>query len=513
MQHYNLSTLLNVSLPAWSERPALHYPEAVVTYAELQARSNGFAGLLLEQGLSAGCVVGIASSKRPDTYALMLACLQLGIPYVNLDVTSPEERLERICVTCRPDLLFADHPAPLFSSLAARLGSIFIGPDRVLPEVFHIPEVVRLAVDGSTIAYIMYTSGSTGIPKGVAVTHQNLLHFIAWTKDFFGITSEDNFAQLSPLYFDNSVFDFYSTFFTGASLTPIPQDLLTQPKTLVDHVTAMNCTIWFSVPSLLVYLLNMKVLTGWELEAVRVFTFGGEGFPKTELRKLYDLYGHRARLVNVYGPTECTCICSNWEITEADFTDMTNLAPLGRLNPNFSCLIIGEDNHPVPDGQPGELHLLGPNVSAGYYNDPERSASAFTPCEHPPHLLKPCYKTGDLARLENDVLYFHGRKDNQIKHMGYRIELEEIEAALNSLPEIGQAAVVYHRIQAAYGKIVAYVAPDYPDKTLEPAQIKKQLESLLPSYMIPSKVIALDHLPRNANGKVDRVLLSNDRGQ
>ncbi|OEU70990.1 MAG: hypothetical protein BA863_18835 [Desulfovibrio sp. S3730MH75] len=507
MKHYNLSTSFAACCLEHSERPALHYADETISYAELETRANSLAGLLLLKEIKTGDVVAILSEKKVDAYAMMLGCLQIGVTYVNLDTVSPLTRLEKICSTCKPSLIFADHHSDTLKSITESTGIPSMGPDTMPPENFNISEEVRNSIDGSTIAYIMFTSGSTGMPKGVAVTHQNLLHFISWSRDCYHITSDDNFAQISPLYFDNSVFDFFSTFFTGASLTPISRELLTKPKDLVDFISELHCTIWFSVPSLLVYLLTMKVITGKNLTDIRIFTFGGEGFPKTELQKLFSMYASNARLVNVYGPTECTCICSNWDISSNDFEEMNSLAPLGRLNPNFSCVILDNAGRPADEG---ELYLLGPNVAAGYYNDPERSALSFSLCEHNPHLLKPQYATGDLVRIDKtENLHFIGRKDNQIKHMGYRIELEEIEAALNSLDEVGQAAVVYKRVSNSYGKIIAYVAPNVENmKSSFVSDIKKQLTSILPQYMIPSKIITLTVLPKNANGKIDRVKLT-----
>jgi D-alanine--poly(phosphoribitol) ligase subunit 1 len=353
-------------------------------------------------------------------------------------------------------------------------------------------------VDGSTIAYIMFTSGSTGVPKGVAVTHQNVLHFIAWGKKSFGVTSEDNFANLSPMYFDNSVFDFYVGMFSGAALTPVARDLLTQPYELVPYVEKMGCTIWFSVPSLLIYLMTMKAISPGSLYSLRAIVFGGEGYPKVELKKLYDLFKGAADLVNVYGPTECTCICSAHFLTERDFDDLAGLPTLGRLNQNFDYRILDEDGD---DSSTGELCLIGPNVAAGYINDVERTRKSFISLTDANRFMKRMYRTGDLVSEEDGLLYFVGRKDNQIKHMGYRIELEEIEHALVRLAEVNQAAVIYHRGQAHYGKLIAFVACD---KEVEGQQIRDQLARLLPAYMVPSQMIVMSWLPKNPNGKIDR---------
>jgi D-alanine--poly(phosphoribitol) ligase subunit 1 len=349
----------------------------------------------------------------------------------------------------------------------------------------------------------MFTSGTTGKPKGVAVTHQNLLHFIAWGEKTYQVTSNDNFANLSPLYFDNSVFDFYVGLFNGASLTPVQGELLTKPLDLIKFIERMECSIWFSVPSLLIYLSTMKVFGRANLNSLRIITFGGEGFPKSELKKIYDKYNDRIRFVNVYGPTECTCICSSYDISESDFENLNELPSIGKISQNFSYIILDDQNK---RSHIGELCLMGPNVALGYYREPERGEGVFLDYSDENHYMNKMYKTGDLVEEVSGLLHFKGRKDNQIKHMGYRIELEEVEIALSGLESIDQAAVLYVRQKSSHGKIIAFVSSRLH---IDPNKIKKGLLPLLPSYMIPNQLIILERLPKNANGKIDKVELKN----
>jgi D-alanine--poly(phosphoribitol) ligase subunit 1 len=332
----------------------------------------------------------------------------------------------------------------------------------------------------------------------VAVTHQNVLHFIAWGQDRFGITELDNFANLSPMYFDNSVFDFYVGLFCGASLSPIHRSMLSKPYELVPYVNARSCTIWFSVPSALMYLMTMKAIAPGALSLLRTIVFGGEGYPKVELKKLYDRFSGQVALVNVYGPTECTCICSAHTLSPEDFQDLDGLPTLGQLNSNFDYRILDEDGQ---DAAEGELCLIGPNVAAGYFNDLERTAAAFSSITDANRFMKRMYRTGDLVNEVGGLLHFVGRKDNQIKHMGYRIELEEIENALVMLPQVDQAAVFYQRSQAAYGKLVAYVACT---TEIDNQELLEGLGHLLPNYMLPARLIVMPQLPKNPNGKIDR---------
>jgi D-alanine--poly(phosphoribitol) ligase subunit 1 len=492
---------------AHPSRPALRPPEGAVSYAELDALSNRLARLLLARGIPRRGVVGIVHTKTIHAYAAMLACLKLGAVYFNLDDTNPEERLARIFSTCHPQLVVGENlPAAAGNAAAASGAGIldFAAPDCIAALTAASPDPLPdTHVTGADAAYIMYTSGSTGTPKGAVMTHANVLNFAAWAQHRFAITPDDVLTNVNPMYFDNSVFDFYAALLNGAALAPVSRALAADARSCVQAVEAAGCTIWFSVPSMLIYLMSMKALGADRLPRIRSFVFGGEGYPKPELRRLHALFGARARLVNVYGPTECTCICSARDIGPEDLEDSAGLAPLGSVTDNFDFLVLDEAERPVSPGGIGELWLLGPQVALGYYNDPERTALSFRPNPVNPAWSERCYRTGDLVRLGTDgrALSFVGRKDNQIKHMGYRIELEEIEAALYGIAAVAQAAVVYKLGKRGFKHIVAYVAgAGIPDE----AALRRTLRGTLPDYMIPQRFEMRAELPRNANGKVDR---------
>jgi D-alanine--poly(phosphoribitol) ligase subunit 1 len=509
MYHYCLGNYFSETVEKYNHLPALHCQERDYSYSDIAHWVECLAELLLEKGCGKGDVIAIGHNKNPLSYALMLAGLRLGITYVNIDVASPLERNARILDVCGAKILFYDSQeykqsmSELAGAHACEL--LFLNEEELsAPDEKALlqQEYLQSRVDGSCIAYIMFTSGSTGIPKGVAVTHQNALHFIAWGQSRFNVSSRDNFANLSPMYFDNSVFDFYTALFSGASLTPISRDLLTSPYELVPFVGKMQCTIWFSVPTLLIYLKAMKAMTADALSSLRLIVFGGEGYPKAELKKLYDDFSTQAELVNVYGPTECTCICSAHTISEEDFKDFVGLPALGILNQNFDHKILDENDK---EAESGELCLIGPNVASGYINDVERTEEVFKTLYDGHRYMKRMYRTGDLVREESGCLYFMGRKDNQIKHMGYRIELEEIEAAVSALPDVVRTAVVYKRLNNAFGKIYCYVKSQ---NQIDTGQVRSRLAEKLPEYMIPDKIIVLDELPLNPNGKVDRKSLA-----
>jgi D-alanine--poly(phosphoribitol) ligase subunit 1 len=495
---------------AHPSRAALRLPDRVVTYGELDAAANRVAHMLRSRGILRRHVVGIVHTKTIEAYATMLACLKSGAVYVNLDEASPAERLERIFSTCRPSLVVGNALPEASRRAATSVGAATLDwaePAERRDLAAAAPEPLSAEVTGADPAYIMYTSGSTGTPKGAVMTHVNVLNFAAWARARFTIGADDVLTNVNPMYFDNSVFDFYAALLNGAALAPVPHALASDAQTCLQAVEAAGCTIWFSVPSMLIYLMSMKALSAKRLPTVRAFIFGGEGYPKPELRRLHDMFGTRARLINVYGPTECTCICSARDIDSSDLDDQAGLAPLGPVTDNFDFLVLDEDERQVGPGDVGELWLLGPQVALGYYNDPERTALSFRPNPLNPAWVERCYRTGDLVRLAADgrSLSFIGRKDNQIKHMGYRIELEEIEAALYRIEAVAQAAVVYKPGQRGFKHIVAYVAGEgVPDA----AELRRLLRLTLPDYMIPQRFETRGDLPRNANGKVDRRTLA-----
>jgi D-alanine--poly(phosphoribitol) ligase subunit 1 len=238
------------------------------------------------------------------------------------------------------------------------------------------------------------------------------------------------------------------------------------------------------------------------MKYIKRIIFGGEGYPKAKLKLIYELYSDRTEFINVYGPTECTCICSVYRIKKEDFTDLIGIPPLGKIIDKFDYLILDEKDHKVKADEVGELCLLGANVGKGYYNDQERTRQNFTPTPFNEKNNEIMYRTGDLVKYnpQDKNLYFASRKDYQVKHMGYRIELGEIEHALNTLVYVLEAAALFGECKG-FKQIVAVVKLN---KDVEETAIKNDLKDIIPDYMIPRKIFKVKELLKNPNGKIDR---------
>ena len=318
-------------------------------------------------------------------------------------------------------------------------------------------------VTGTDPAYIMFTSGSTGEPKGAVIPHQGVLSLMEWARKMVATPARERFTGINPLHFDNSVFDIYCGLLNGAALVPVETSVreLANPATWVRTIRAAQATVMFAVPTLFLILDQLGLLTPKSLPDIRTcFKFGGEGYPIGKLREFYDRFAGSARFVNVYGPTETSCICSSIEVTPGILTAPDReFPPLGKMHPDFAYAVLDERQVPVPRGQIGELWIGGPCVGLGYYANLEETAIRFRQDPRQKNFRAIYYRSGDRVREdEQGLLWFQGRVDNQVKIRGHRIELEEIDLAVQSVPDVRRAvAVVLTGIDG--GEIaVAYMA-------------------------------------------------------
>jgi len=480
--------------------PALIFGDTVCSFGELEALAERCAAALAGHGVVHGDVVALQLPKRRIAYALLLACLRLGVPYVFLDPKNPPERTARTVAQLRPKILFSeiDTVNSFGEALILNAGDEgwLAGFERIADDT--APSIAT----GTDPAYIMFTSGSTGEPKGAVIPHQGVLSLMEWARVTVRASSRERFTAINPLHFDNSVFDIYCGLLNGAALVPIETSEITNPATWVKTIRAARATVMFAVPTLFLILDQLGLLTPKALPNVRTFQFGGEGYPIGKLREFHGRFAKSARLINVYGPTETSCICSSIEITPDILTAPdSEFPPLGEMHPDFTYRVLDDRQTPVPQGQAGELWIGGPCVGLGYYANPEETAARF--CQDPRQNKYRAiyYRSGDRVREdEQGLLWFQGRVDNQVKIRGHRIELEEIDLAVQSVPDVQRAVAVVLAGTDGGEIAVAYMA----SRAVAAEEVLVFCKEKLPAYMRPAQVVQFDELPRNANGKVDR---------
>lgn len=527
-----MSELLQDGITAQAARradaPAVVSRDERLTYGELEEQSNRLARLLREAGVQRGDRVCLLMPKSPAVVVAMLGVLKADAIYVPLDPTSPAPRVVKMIASCDDrwilaagggggggpvvgllDELFADtrfaaeHDVGWMSTQpagGARFTPRFSWAD--LGRYSAAPPERKNSPDDP--AHILFTSGSTGVPKGVVITHANVLPFLRWAREYFGTSTPDRVSWHPPLHFDLSTFDVFGTLRAGAALYPVPADLSLLPHKLAQFIRDSELTQWFSVPSVLNYVAKFNVLRDGDFPALRRVLWCGEVLPTPTLIYWMQRLPH-ASFTNLYGPTETTIASSYYAVRERP-TDERAEIPIGRACPGEELLVLDHEGRPVPSGEVGDLHIAGVGLSPGYWRDPEKTRSAFL--VHPRvtgggHVR--IYRTGDLARVGGDgLVYYVGRADSQVKSRGYRVELGEIETALHSLGGLRECAVVAVPSDGFEGMAIccAYV-PERPD-AVSVAGLRGSLAKLVPPYMLPSRWQSLTELPKNTNGKIDR---------
>jgi amino acid adenylation domain-containing protein len=510
-------------LQDWVSEQAERRPDSVavvlrdqtMTYGELEQRSNRLARSLKAAGCQRGDRVAFAIPKSPTALVAVIGILKADCIHVPIDTASPAARVARILQSSDPRCVLAvAATAKLINELAAlQLDPQLPGVgwmddagadcDRVT-SIFHRADLescssapVACQNDSIDIAHILYTSGSTGDPKGVAITHANVIHFVEWATRYFGMNSCDRISGHPPLHFDLATFDIFGAFSVGAQLHLVPPDLVPMPNEIADFIRVSELTQWFSVPSVLHYMAKFDVVKFQDFPALKRLLWCGEVFPTPAL--IYWMKRlPRVTFTNLYGPTEAT-IASSYYTMPTCPTEEDAPVPIGTACDGEELLVLGEQLQPAPQGTVGNLCIGGVGLSPGYWRDPEKTALAF-----PTKGGKRLYKTGDLAQVgPNGLVYFVGRSDSQIKSRGHRIELGEVEAALNTLEELKECAVVAIPTEGFEGTLIcsAYVPRD--SQTTH-ASVRSKLGRLLPSYMLPARWMCLEQLPKNANGKINR---------
>ena len=519
---YILQQLLTESAKGRAEHPAVWARGRTLSYGELDQRSNQLAHFFRQRGLKKGDRIGIFFPKAVESLVAMFGALKAGVVYVPLDPNQPSDRISyiigncgiRALVTTEERLRILDPaviPSVEFVVLTHELANGSPRPN-TFPwsalDAFPATHAPVLQATTTDLAYILYTSGSTGRPKGVMLSHQNALTFVEWCAETFDIRKDDHVSNHAPLHFDLSVFDVYNSIKAGATVYMVPDEIAVFPASLANWIEQQQITVWYSVPSALVYLVLHGKLSAERLRQLRLILFAGEVFPQKYLKQLAEILPD-VELYNLYGPTE-TNVCTYYRVDRAILPGMDKL-PIGRACANTEVFAVDEQDRLVGVGEVGELYVRGPSVTPGYWGDPEKTAKMCVPNRFQANFEEKMYRTGDLVQPdENGDYYFLGRRDNQIKSRGYRIELGEIEAALLSHSGVCEAAVIAVPDEEIGNRIKAFVAPHQPG-SLTALDLQQHCASKVPKYMIPEVIELWEGLPKTSTGKIDRVRLKQPR--
>jgi amino acid adenylation domain-containing protein len=476
-----------------------------LSYAELELRSNRVANALLELGCRSGERVCLFVPKSPAAVAAMLGVLKAGCLYVPIDLASPAPRLVKIVRAADPTLLLVAPPA---ASLANEvLGALGGAKD---PQTLELEDAFAAGTSAPSVhvspddgAHILFTSGSTGTPKGVVITHGNVTSFLEWAVPYFGIDEHDRLSGHAPLHFDLSTFDVYGALTTGAELQLVPPEQSLMPRDLAALIEREALTQWFSVPSVLSYMASFDAVPEGGFESLRRVIWCGDVLPTPTLSHWMERIPH-ARYTNLYGPTEAT-IASSYHTLEEPPLDKTAPIPIGRACGGEELLVLRDDLGPAEVDETGDLFIGGSGLSPGYWRDDEKTAAAFIADPRSPDSGARLYRTGDRARLGRDgLVYFLGRQDSQIKNRGHRIELGEVEAAVNALELVREAAAVGVASGDFEGTAICCAFSPQEGSEATAADVRTAVRRVLPPYMVPTRWLELAALPTNANGKIDR---------
>ncbi|EDP6908996.1 amino acid adenylation domain-containing protein [Campylobacter upsaliensis] len=432
--------------------------------------------------------------KSINTLISFFGVAKSGNFYTLLDEKMPLERIEKIIKVLKPKAFITSKSLNLKLDLPTLYTEDFESYERDEEALIK----ARLKHIDTNLLYVFFTSGSTGLPKGVSISHKSVIDYAFWVSEEFELDENEIIANQAPLYFDNSILDIFPTIKEGGSVHLVPNSLFAFPLKVLEYLENEGVNTIFWVPSVLIYFANTQALEKFKLEKLKKVLFCGEIMPNKQLNYWRTHLPHTL-FANLYGPTEITDVCCFYKV-DREFKD-EELLPIGKACKNTELLVFDEDKNLINEaGKKGELFVRGTSLSLGYYNDIEKTKAAFiqNPLHH--NYLDLLYKTGDIvAYNEFGELLCYGRLDNQIKFKGHRIELGEIEAVLNSHEKIKNSACIFKD-----DKLIAFYESE------EELDLKGFCKQKLPPYMIASSFVRVEKFALNANGKIDRKVLGDE---
>ena len=506
---FNVDDYLSSSAAAHPDKVAIvdHNGTRRTTFAQLNDMGKRLGSHLVAQGLERAPIL-LVLPKSMEALGCFAGVTKSNNFYTIFDESAPIERLHKVLSVFAPRVIITRHDYPQRQALEDLAREL-------LPEVtsLAVEDVARFPIDEAALAarrrshidtdllYVLFTSGSTGEPKGVTICHKSVIDYTEWLYGHFGFNERTVFLNQAPFYFDNSITDIYSTFKVGAELHLIESKLFSFPTKVIQYMVQHHVTTIFWVPSVLNYFANTLAVAkhGAELTALKQIIFAGEPMPNKQLNE-WRRHLPWCTYTNLYGLTENADVCSYFDV-EREFGD-DEILPIGFACANTELLVLDQDDHhlitPAMVGQKGVLFIRGTSLSLGYYHNKAKTKERFIQNPQHDNYLDLIYDTGDIvAYNEHGELVCYGRADSQIKYQGHRIELGEIEAVVSAHPEVENCACVF----------TEQIALFYTSVGAKELDLKAYLQDKLPAYMIPSHIIAWPRFELNQNGKINRLVL------
>lgn len=473
-----------------------------LSYRDLQENAEKIAYALISRNLFKKPIAVLMDKGSCEVAAFFGVALS-GNYYTVIDDKMPQNRIEKILDTFKPAVIIASEKCRKKVSLLQEHRSVetlfyeqMVSADLTEEKKALVASFESKIID-TDVLYVLFTSGSTGVPKGVIITHRSVIDYTEWASETFDFSHESVFGNQAPFYFDNSVLDIYSSVRNGATLHIIPQMCFSFPIRLLEYVRDNKINTVFWVPTVLSRIADVGILDNCDISCLKKILFAGEVMPARQL----NIWRNRlpeAMFANLYGPTEITVDCTYYIINREIRDDEP--VPIGFACENTDILVLNDQDELVTCGEKGELCVRGSSLALGYYNNPEKTDSAFVQNPLNKMYRELIYRTGDVVHYnELGEIIFDGRKDFQVKHTGHRIELGEIETAVSSNALI-QGCCCLHN--AGKDQLVLFYTGDVDENA-----IRKFLASLVPEYMLPNVCVKLPSMPLNMNGKIDRVKL------
>ena len=519
---------LTIAARAYPDHTAVCYKDQSISYADLDQMSRALAARIVQAGVCPGERVGIWLNKSIEAIVSIYAILKAGAAYVPIDPIAPIKRTMYMLSNCqvrclittqdRLALLEESFLQDLRPTLLVVVDRTIVGPPLADIPLLTWPEALSSAtyfgsnqahvVGPDQLAYILYTSGSTGSPKGVMLTHRNGRVFVDWARQRFRLAANDRLSSHAPFHFDLSILDIFGAASAGATLVLVPENQQSLGVALVRLVVEEEISVWYSVPTALIRMIEARNSMLLATSCLRVVLFAGEVFPIKHLRRLRAAVPG-AELYNLYGPTE-TNVCTFYQVSDDDVAPTrTQPVPIGRACDYATTFTVDDTGAPLEltDNAEGELCVAGDSVMLGYWGDPIKTAQRLISCPESLASNEYAYRTGDIVRRDEVGNYlFVGRRDHMVKSRGYRIELGEVEAALLSHEGIHEAAVIAIPNTEIGAQLEGYIVAHHGVKLVE-SDLRQHCLHLLPRYMLPERFHIVKAFPLTSTGKIDRQAL------